>query len=49
MNYVDYAAIAIILLLIYFAFKKIRKKKGCGECSSCPYHNGCEKKEKDQK
>ena len=49
MNPLDYIILAAVLVLLFFAIRYSVRHRGesCGgNCSSCPYATGCEKKKK---
>ncbi|GEM_PF-4826057 len=46
MSALDYGVIAAVIVLAVLALRSLRKHKGCGECSGCPYHENCGKKKK---
>ena len=49
MKPIDYAVLAVVLILAVLAARYAWKRRGraCGgECGSCPYRNGCKEKGK---
>ena len=50
MKPVDFLILAVLAVLfvlaVRYAFR--RRNQACGDCSSCPYHASCTKKEKKQ-